>query len=74
MNHVSPDILKQDIHELGISRSLVHFFELNRLNTLQELLNCPMEEWFSFTGFSQHLLNELMNYLEEKQLILLVSE
>ena len=74
MENASAEILVKDVHELGISLSLAHLFDINRLTCLKELLACPMGEWFGFTGFNQHLLNELMNYLEHKALLSLVKE
>lgn len=74
MENEAPEILNQPIGQLGFSRSLVHMLELNRFDSLKKLLDCPMEEWFGFIGFSQHLLNELMNYLESNRLLPLVRE
>jgi hypothetical protein len=67
-------LLEEDIHQLDISRSLLLLLELNRLGNLKELLARPMEEWFNFTGFNQHLLNELLNYLDRSALLPYVKE
>jgi hypothetical protein len=67
-------LLEEDIHRLELSRSLTHLFELNHLGNLKELLARPMEEWFGFTGFSQHLLNELLNYLDRCALLPYVKD
>jgi hypothetical protein len=48
--------------------------DLNRLGNLKELLASPMAEWFDFTGFNQHLLNELLNYLDRCALLPYVKE
>jgi hypothetical protein len=72
MENATSDLLIRDIHNLDISRSLLHLFELNDLNNLQQLIDRPMEEWFDFTGFSQHLLNELINYLDRNTVLPLV--
>jgi DNA-directed RNA polymerase alpha subunit len=74
MENAASNILMRDIHQLNISQSLLHLLELNHLNNLQELINYPMEEWFGFTGFSQHLLNEIMNFLESNTLTSLVKD
>jgi len=74
MENATSDILIRDIHHLDISRSLLNLLEINHLNSLQQLIDCPMGEWFGFTGFSQHLLNELMNYLNSKTLLPLVKD
>jgi hypothetical protein len=73
MENATADILTMDIHELSVSRALVTLLELNQLNNLNALLDYPMEEWFSFTGFNQHLLNELLNYLASTNLLSLVK-
>ncbi len=67
-------LLEEDIHQLDISRSLLLLLELNRLGNLKELLARPMAEWFDFTGFNQHLLNELLNYLDRCALLPFVKE
>lgn len=72
MENATSDLLIRDIHNLDISRSLLHLFELNDLNNLQQLIDRPMEEWFDFAGFSQHLLNELINYLDRNTVLPLV--
>ena len=69
MGYDSNLLLEKDIRELEFSSSLIHFFELNKLNTLKELMKCRMSEWFLLTGFSQHLLNEVINYLGKYNLI-----
>ena len=74
MENAPAQILIKDVHDLGISLSLAHLFEINRLTCLKELLDSPMEEWFGFTGFNQHLLNELLNYLDNNMLLSLVKE
>lgn len=74
MENKPAEILDRDIHHLDISLSLTHMLELNHLGTLQELLERPMDEWFHFTGFSQHLLNELMNFLDRWRLLAYVKD
>jgi len=74
MENAPAEILTKDVHDLGISLSLAHLFEINQLSCLKDLLDCPMEEWFGFTGFNQHRLNELLNYLDHNRLIALVRE
>lgn len=74
MENIPLEILNRDIHHLDISLSLRQMLELNHLNTLKELLEQPMHEWFLFTGFSQHLLNELMNYLDQRTLLPYVKD
>jgi hypothetical protein len=46
------NILQMDLGELDLSQSLLHFFEVNRVGNLEELLEYPMHEWFGFTGFT----------------------
>jgi hypothetical protein len=67
-------LLEEDIHQLDISRSLLLLLELNRLGNLKELLARPMAEWFDFAGFNQHLLNELLNYLDQCALLPYVKD
>jgi hypothetical protein len=74
MENTSNILLEEDVHHLEISRSLLLMFELNRFGSLKELLARPMVEWFGFTGFNQHLLNELLNYLDRYALLSYVKE
>jgi hypothetical protein len=68
------NILHDDFAHLKISRSLAHLLKINNLQTLEELLDTPMKEWFRFTGFNQHLLNELINFLSKAGLMNLVRD
>jgi hypothetical protein len=68
------NILQEDFTHLKISRALAHLLKINNLQSLQELLDTPMEEWFHFIGFNQHLLNELMNFLDKSGLLQLVKD
>ena len=74
MENMPIEMLNQDIHRLEISRSLTQMLEQNQLGTLKALLDRPMHEWFSFTGFSQHLLNEIINYLDQWKLLPFVKD
>ena len=74
MKQATAALLLKNVHELELSRSLTHLFDSNRLGCLKDLLDCPMEEWFGFTGFSQHLLNEVNNFLEKNALQGMVRE
>ncbi len=74
MESATSDLLIRDIHNLDKSRALLHLFELNNLNNMQQLIDRPMEEWFEFTGFSQHLLNELINFLDRNAVLSLVRD
>jgi len=65
--------LERPVHELPMSRSLIHWLETNDLFTLQGLLDLPMDRWFQLPGFTQHSLNEVMNLLEGEQLLLLIK-
>ncbi len=69
-----PPIADEHIDGLKMSQSLKMFFYMNRLKTLNELLRRPMSEWFGFTGFSQHLLYDLMGFLEKNTLQAFVLE
>jgi hypothetical protein len=68
MTEAPPQILMDDIHDLGLSRSLCSMLIINGCPTLKMLLAKPMAEWFDLSGFSQHCLNELMNFLEGNSL------
>jgi hypothetical protein len=72
MENAISEILYRDIHQLDISRSLQNMFELNDIVRLQQLVDRPMEDWFAFIGFSQHLLNELINFLEGNRILSLI--
>ena len=74
MKNTTAELLRNNIEELGLSHSAKHFFEINNMHTLQDLFKMPMDSWFSFTGFNQHLLNELMNYFEVQLLTSFVIE
>jgi hypothetical protein len=74
MENATSELLIRDIHKHDISRSLLNMFELNNLFSLRQLIDRPMEEWFEFTGFSQHLLNELINYLDKNSVLPLVRD
>ena len=74
MENTPAEILLKSIHDLTPSRTVVYFFELNSLNNLEDLLKQPMNAWFDFIGFSQHLLNELMNYLHSHSLSSMINE
>ena len=63
-----PPITEEPIDGLEMSHSLKMFFYQNRLKALNELLRRPMSEWFSLTGFSQHLLQDLMGFLRQHSL------
>jgi hypothetical protein len=69
MENILPEILERDIDQLTISHSLRALMQMNNLGSLKELLDRPMEEWFELNGFSQHMLNELMNYLEKSKMV-----
>ena len=69
-----PPITGQNIDGLEMSQSLKMFFYVNRLKDLNELLQRPMSEWFALTGFSQHLLQDLMNFLDRHDLRSFVQE
>ena len=66
--------LERHLHDLPMSRSLIHWLETNDLLTLQALLDLPMDRWFQLPGFTQHALNEVMNLLEGEQLVGLIKE
>jgi hypothetical protein len=66
--------LERSVHDLPMSRSLIHWLETNDLPTLQALLDLPMDRWFQLPGFTQHALHEVMNLLEGEQLIGLIKD
>ena len=69
-----PFITEKGIESLEISTSLKMMLLNNKLDNLKELLKRPMVEWFEFRGFSQHLLQELMNFLKNENLLSFVTE
>ncbi|HSZ31779.1 MAG TPA: hypothetical protein VK772_00635 [Puia sp.] len=69
-----PPIADEHVDGLEMSQSLKIFFYMNRLKTLSELLRRPMSEWFGFTGFSQHLLYDLLGFLEKNTMQTFIIE
>ena len=67
-------LLQTPIRDLGLSCSLVHWLESNRFTTLQDVVSRPMHEWFQWPGYTQHGLNELLNFLERRALLSLVKD
>jgi hypothetical protein len=68
MTEAPPKILFDDIQDLGFSKTLTSMLTINGCSTLESLLVKPMTDWFDFSGFSYHALNELMNFLEKNSL------
>jgi hypothetical protein len=66
--------LERRVHDLPMSRSLIHWFETNDLPTLQALLDLHMDRWFQLPGFTQHALNEVINLLQGEHLLGLVKD
>ncbi len=69
-----PPITEQPVEGLEMNHSLKIFFGINRIKFLRDLLAQPVSEWFSLTGFSQHLLQDLMRFLGQNDLLPYVAD
>ena len=74
MENAPLPLLQRHCRDLGLSHALVHWLEANHFMMLQDLIERPLHEWFGLPGFTQHGLNELLNFLEERVLLSLVRD
>jgi len=62
------DLLSSTIKELPFSKEFRLFAEKQQLKTLEELLKLKVADFIKLPGFSYHILQEYIQFLEERQL------
>ena len=68
------EILSQRIIDLPFTEELKSFSKKNGFKTIREIIDKPATELLKIDGFNYHLLQELIQFLEEKGLANLLKE
>jgi DNA-directed RNA polymerase alpha subunit len=68
------EMLNQTIKSLPFSEEFKSVLRRSGLNTIGEIIDKPATELLKIDGFNYHLLQELIQFLEEKNLANLLKE
>lgn len=68
------EILNLSIKSLPFSEDFKSVSQQSGFNTIGELIDKPVAELLKMDGFTYHLLQELIQFLEEKGLANLIKE
>ena len=63
------DIFKQPIENLGLSQSFTEMAFNHGFQTLEDILNWPVNILLQHNGFTYHHYHELRNFLKERNSI-----